>query len=172
MNHPWKMGKRMNFVYLFCRWVLGGLFFYAGVTKLLEPQVFAILIEAYGIVPEALLMPVAIVLPLLEVIAGLGLLVDIRGSLTLITGLLVLFIVILGYAINMGLDVDCGCFGPEDPEARAFHGLRLSLFRDLLMMTGVIFMYVWRRRHSVRPVGVMGIFNRLFNTRRKENGEE
>jgi hypothetical protein len=78
---------------------------------------------------------------LLEVIAGIGLLFDIRGSLALITGLLVLFMVVLGYGIWMGLDVDCGCFGPEDPEAEAFHGLRLSLFRDLVMMAGV-FLYM------------------------------
>jgi hypothetical protein len=110
-------------------------------------------IEAYGFVPEGLLIPVAIGLPLLEVIAGFGLLFDIRGSLAVITGLLVLFMVVLGYGIWMGLDVDCGCFGPEDPEAEAFHGLRLSLFRDLVMMAGVIFIYGWRRYRAIRPAG-------------------
>ena len=41
-----------------------------------------------------------------------------------------LFMAILGYGISMGLDVDCGCFGPEDPESKAFHGLRAALYRD------------------------------------------
>jgi uncharacterized membrane protein YphA (DoxX/SURF4 family) len=161
--------KTMDWLYRLCRWALGGIFIYAGGTKLLEPEIFAVLIEAYGFVPEGLLMPVAIGLPFLEVIAGFGLLFDIRGSLALITGLLVLFMVVLGYGIWMGLDVDCGCFGPEDPEAEAFHGLRLSLFRDLVMMSGVIFIYGWRRYHAIRPAGVMVIVNQLFSKKRKED---
>jgi hypothetical protein len=145
--------KTMDWLYRLCRWTLGGIYIYAGGTKLLEPEIFAVLIDAYGIVPEGLLMPVAIGLPFLEVIAGFGLLFDIRGSLALITVLLVLFMMVLGYGIWMGLDVDCGCFGPEDPEAEAFHGLRLSLFRDLVMMAGVIFIYGWRRYRAIRPAG-------------------
>jgi len=161
--------KTMDWLYRLCRWTLGGIYIYAGGTKLLEPEIFAVLIDAYGIVPEGLLMPVAIGLPFLEVIAGFELLFDIRGSLALVTGLLVLFMMVLGYGIWMGLDVDCGCFGPEDPEAEAFHGLRLSLFRDLVMMAGVIFIYGWRRYRAIRPAGVMVIVNKLFSKRRKED---
>jgi hypothetical protein len=161
--------KMMDWSYRLCRWTLGGVFIYAGGTKLVEPEIFAVLIEAYGIVPERLLMPVAIGLPLLKVIAGIGLLFDIRGSLALITGLLVLFIVVLGYGIWMGLDVDCGCFGPEDPEAEAFHGLRMSLFRDLFMMAGVAFIYVYRWYRAIRPEGAMVIVNQLFREGRKED---
>lgn len=161
--------ETMNWLYRLCRWVLAVIFIYAGGTKLLEPKIFAVLIEAYGIVPEGLLMPVAIGLPLLEVIAGIGLLFDIRGSLALITGLLFLFMLVLGYGIWMGLDVECGCFGPEDPEAEAFHGLRLSLFRDMLMMAGVFFIYGWRRYRAIRPAGVMVMVKQLFRERRKED---
>jgi hypothetical protein len=161
--------QKIDWLYRLCRWTLGGTFIYAGGTKLLEPEIFAVLIEAYGIVPENLLMPVAIGLPLLEVIAGIGLLLDIRGSLALIAGLLVLFMVVLGYGLWMGLDVDCGCFGPEDPEAEAFHGLRLSLYRDLAMMAGVFFIYGWRRYRAIQPECVMVIVNQLFNKRRKED---
>lgn len=157
--------KTIDWLYRLCRWTLGGILIYAGGTKMLEPEIFAVLIDAYGIVPEGLLMPVAIGLPFLEVIAGFGLLFDIRGSLALITGLLVLFMMVLGYGIWMGLDVDCGCFGPEDPEAEAFHGLRLSLFRDLVMMAGVIFIYGWRRYRAIRPAGVMAIVTQLFSKR-------
>lgn len=161
--------KTMDWSYRLCRWTLSGIFIYAGGIKLLEPEIFATLIEAYGIVPEGLLMPVAIGLPVLEVIAGIGLLFDIRRSLALITGLLVLFMVVLGYGIWLGVDVDCGCFGPEDPEAEAFHGLRLSLFRDLVMMAGVFFIYGWRRYRAIRPVGLMVIVNQLFIKRRNED---
>jgi hypothetical protein len=69
---------------------------------------------------------------------------DIQGSLVVITGLLGFFMVILGYGIWMGLDVDCGCFGPDDPETRAFHGLRSALVRDMIMMLSIFYLY-WSR---------------------------
>ena len=152
----------MDWLYASCRWILGGIFIYAGAMKLLDPEIFATLIDAYGITPDILIMPVAITLPLLEVVAGIGLLFDIRGSLALVTGLLVLFIAILWYAIWMGLDVDCGCFGPEDIEAKAFHGLRLALFRDLVMLGGACFIYGWRWFREILPLRIMSIVNTLF----------
>lgn len=137
-----------------CCWTLGIIFIYSGAVKLMAPKTFAVLIEAYGILPEILLMPTAIVLPVLELAAGMGMLFNIRGSLTAITALLLLFVAILGYAIRMGLDVDCGCFGPEDPEAEAFHGLRTSLYRDLAMLAGVAGIYAWRRFRTLAPVNI------------------
>ena len=140
-----------SWIYRIVRWVLGGIFIYSGAAKLLAPRIFSVLIEAYGLVPDMLLMPVALILPVLEVVAGVALLFDIRGSLAVIAGLLLLFIAILGYGIRMGLDVDCGCFGPEEPEAEAFHGLRLALYRDMVMLTAVIFLYGWRRYRCAQP---------------------
>ena len=136
------------------RWILGGMFVYAGSTKLLEPKTFAVLIEAYGIVPESLLMPVGLALPVLEVAAGIGLVLDIEGSLSVIAGLLVLFIAILGYGIWIGLDADCGCFGPKDPEAEAYHSLNKSLYRDLGMLAGVAFLYGWRQYRAIKPLKI------------------
>ncbi len=143
--------KFLDMVYRIVCWTLGLVFIWAGGVKLLSPKDFAVLIEAYGIVPDLFLMPVAVFLPALEVIGGLGLLFDIKGSLGLISGLLVLFLIILGYAIYMGLDVDCGCFGPEDPEARAFHGLRTAFYRDLGLMAGILFMAAWRKIRGIQP---------------------
>jgi hypothetical protein len=144
-------------------------FIYAGSVKLMAPEVFAVLIGAYGILPEGLVMPAAIVLPALEVAAGIGLLFDLEGSLAVITGLLGLFIAILAYGISMGLDVDCGCFGPEDLEAEAFHGLRTSLYRDLAMLAWVVFFYGWRRYRAIRPVRITLLADKLFKKRRRKD---
>ena len=124
------------------------LLIYAGGRKLLAPEVSAVLIDAFGILPESLLMVVAILLPAAEVAAGFVLLADFRGGLAAVTVLLVMFIVILGYALKMGLDVDCGCFGPQDPEARAFRGLHLSLYRNLALLLVVGWLYAGRRRQK------------------------
>ena len=152
----------LTWIYRLVRWFLGGIFIYSGATKLLAPQIFAVLIDAYGFVPEGLLMPVAVILPVLEVLAGLGLLFDIHGSLAVINGLLLLFAAILGYGIWIGLDVDCGCFGPEDPEAEAFHGLRPALYRDMVMLTAVAFLYGWRRYCRVRPIKLSLLMDKRF----------
>ncbi|RXM22016.1 DoxX family membrane protein, partial [Citrobacter sp. AAK_AS5] len=53
---------------------LAALFLYGGGIKLLDPKAFARTISAHDLVPEPLLPVVAIGLPLVETIAGLGLL--------------------------------------------------------------------------------------------------
>jgi uncharacterized membrane protein YphA (DoxX/SURF4 family) len=156
-------------IYTLIRWSLGAVFIYSGGAKLLKPVTFAVLIDAYGLVPDGLLFPTAVGLAALELAAGIGLLFDIRGSLGVIAGLLALFIVILGYGISMGLDVDCGCFGPDDPEAEAFHGLRAALYRDLVMMAGVGFLYGWRRYRAIRPLRIGYFIHQFWKQRRTEN---
>ena len=138
-------------------WGLAVFFIFSGLTKLVEPVQFAVLIDAYGILPEVLVMPAAVLLPVVEIIAGGGLIFNVRGSLTIISLLMVLFMAVLGYGIWMGLDVDCGCFGPEDPESRAFHGLRQAFYRDIVIMAVVAGLYVWRYRRAVRPVRLVNI---------------
>lgn len=133
------------------RYLLAAVFLWSGTTKILDPVSFGVLIDAYGLIPKSLVMPAAILLSFLEVIAGAGLILDIRGSLAIISGMIILFIAILSYGIHMGLDIDCGCFGPQDPEARAFHGLRTALYKDFVLMAGVLYLYARRSHRSVQP---------------------
>jgi len=161
--------KIPNWIYVLCRWVLGTVFIYGGSTKLIEPEIFATLIDAYGILPEIMLLPVAILLPAFEVIAGIGILFDIRGSLTAILGLLILFLLILGYGMAMGLNVDCGCFSPGDPEARAFHGLRQAFYRDLLMVLQVVFAFGWRKWNNIQPKSIVQYLQFLKQIKTREN---
>lgn len=146
-------------VYTLVRWTLGLIFLYAGGSKLVDPRSFAVLMDAYGLVPGPLLMPAAVGLPALEVIAAVGLLADVRGSLTAMTALVLLFVAILGYGLHMGLDVDCGCFGPEAIEAEAFHGLKTAIYRDLAMLAGLGYLYWWRFSRSYLPVRLSRLFN-------------
>jgi len=126
------------------RWLLALVFIYSGAVKIIDPPRFAQIIDGFGLLPYPLLLPAAIVLPLLELIAGVGLLFNKRGSLTAIASMLVLFMAVLAYGIHLGLDIDCGCFGPEDPE-QAYKGLKAAFTRDTIMMFIVIFLY-WQRR--------------------------
>ncbi|MFH1991875.1 MAG: MauE/DoxX family redox-associated membrane protein [Pseudomonadota bacterium] len=144
--------------YRLVRILLAVIFLWSGIAKLIDSKSFAVIIQAYGLIPESWVMPAAVFLPALEIIAALGLLMDIEGSLAVVLGLLILFMAILGYGIWMGLDVDCGCFGPEDPEAKAYHGLRPALYRDMAMMAGVLYLYFWRFSRSFMPVRLRVLF--------------
>lgn len=131
--------------YLAVRFLLGFVFLYAGVTKLSDPEGFASIIGSFGLVPEEWNVLIAIILPVVEIMLAIGLLLDVRGALTGILVLILFFLSVLFYGIRLGLDIDCGCFGPEeDPEVYTYGDLRLSLVRDVLMLIGVIYLYWWR----------------------------
>jgi len=125
------------------RGILAFLFIYGGGLKLMDPKAFAATLSHYGLIPEMLLPVVAVGLPAMEVIAGLALLFNLPGSLTVITGLLVLFVAVLGYGILTDLNVDCGCFGPE--EVAGQQSLRQAFIRDLLLIGAASFLYYTRR---------------------------
>jgi len=147
--------------YRFARLAISVVFIWSGVSKLADPQSFAVIIDAYGLIPDSWVLPVSLLLPLIEVIGGMGLLLDLRGSLATIAGLLLLFMLILGYGIWMGLDVDCGCFGPDDPEAKAYHGLRPALYRDFFMGAAILYLYTWHVFRSERPMAWPELKNSL-----------
>jgi len=95
------------------RVVLGGLFVYAGVVKVVDPLGFAQDIRNYRLVGQSISFIAAVVLPWLEILAGAFLIAGVwkRGAALVITGLLVFFIVLTLVTMARGLDVDCGCFG-------------------------------------------------------------
>ncbi len=125
-------------------------FLVSGAIKLARPEVFAVTIKALGLVPEALAGPLSLALPGVEVAAAVLLLMDIRGSLAVIAGLLGIFVAILMYALRMGLDIDCGCYGPGEPEREAFASLRGALWRDGAMLAAVAALYWLRRQRDWR----------------------
>lgn len=137
----------LSWPYRMVRFGLAALFIYGGVVKLLDPKAFARVISAYDLVPEVLLPFVAIGLPLVETLAGIGLLFDIRGSLAVISSLLGMFVFVLGYGILNDLNVDCGCFGAE--ELAQQDSLRQAFYRDLFLAGFIIpFLYLCRRARS------------------------
>lgn len=121
------------------RWFLAGVMIFAAAPKLANPATFAEVIGAYGLLPDFLLLPAAIVLPVSEFIAAFLLIRGRRSGLWISAILMLLFITVLSYGIWLGLDIDCGCFGPGDIESTAFHGLRTALIRDLLLCIPIMY---------------------------------
>ena len=136
-------------LYHLLRLALGCLFVYAGLIKLLDPKTFAHAIAQFDLAPDQLLPVLAVGLPALELLAGVGLIFAVRGSLGVITGLLGLFLLALSYAAWMEMDIDCGCFTAAELNAKT--GVTHALIRDLFMAAALGFLFWWRRRASRAP---------------------
>ena len=82
-------------VVLVCRLVVGGVFIYASLDKLIHPQAFAQVIHNYRMVPYSLLHPFAVLLPVLEFIVGAALVLGIkqRGAALILLLLNLVFMV-------------------------------------------------------------------------------
>ena len=96
------------------RLFLGAVFLYAAWTKLQQPwALFALSIDAYGLLPEAAVIFVARTLPWAELLLGLLLISGkwVRVSTPAASAILLLFFVVLVRSYIKGLQIDCGCFG-------------------------------------------------------------
>jgi len=117
-----------------CRFAVVIVMFAAAIPKLFNISDFAAIINAYEMLPQFAVLPMAVFLPVVEIALAIGLVFNGRVSKYLTVFLLLFFIAILSFAIFQGLDIDCGCFGPEDPEHKAFQGLRVAIARDVVMI--------------------------------------
>lgn len=159
-----KWTAAVSWLSLFLGLALGGLFFYGGLLKRLEPYQFAEAVLAYDLLPQALVGVVAAVLPWLELTSGfflaLGYLLEFPGRLLRAWGLpggerlvggikrrscllligleLVGFLAVLLITMARGLKIDCGC------------GLLWSrqvgwgvILEDALMLGVAGFLYWW-----------------------------
>src|ERR1700724_3835370 len=93
--------------------VVGGVFIYAGVIKVLDPIQFGIDVDNYKILPWFISVRLAFYLPWLEILCGLALvfLFLYRGGLSILAALTSVFIIATVAAKVRGLDITCGCFG-------------------------------------------------------------
>ena len=145
-------GKTWYFdsICLLFRVILGGIFFYAGSVKILDPQGFAQAVYNYHLLAGWAINPLAIVLPWIEVIAGAGLVlgVFIHGGSLVISGMLAMFACALGFNLVRGLDISCGCFSTAHNAAPITW---MYLVRDLLLMCmGICVFYFDSGRYAFK----------------------
>jgi uncharacterized membrane protein YphA (DoxX/SURF4 family) len=97
---------------LAARIIAGGMFIATGIAKIIDPYQFAGEIANYAILPDPLINISALVLPWVELIAGLLFVIGmrIRANAVIIGGLLVVFIAAVASAWARGLNIDCGCY--------------------------------------------------------------
>ncbi len=114
--------------------VVGGVFVYASLDKIAKPPDFARILYHYQVIgPSATIPPlvpnlVAVILPWVELLIGLGLIVGVlrRESAAIAAVLLVVFVAAVGSALYRGIDIEnCGCFAVTGEGRKA--GLKLVL---------------------------------------------
>ena len=130
------------------RLIVGGVFIWAGVVKIADPLGFAQTIKNYRAFPHQLIFVVAIVLPWVEVLSGVGLIAGIlkKSSALLISFLLAGFIALVGSAVLRGIDTACGCFGAFSRKA----DLSLMITDAVLLLMAAFILFAGNRTESRR----------------------
>jgi putative oxidoreductase len=118
---------------------LGLLFVVASLPKLADPPSFAHMIYNYRILPGGLVNLLALVLPWVELLAGVALLLGLwtRASAALIGLLLVVFIAAISFNLLRGNAIDCGCFdvaAAGRSVAERLADMRRDILRDMGML--------------------------------------
>lgn len=147
LSSPW-LTIRVQFV-------LAAFFAVAGFFKISDPPGFAHEIHNYALLPGAAVNALALVLPWLEVVAGIALFLGIaRRSAARVLGILLLvFIVALSINLVRGRPVDCGCFGTakvQKTDAERLNDMKLAILRDvgLLLLVGQV-LHATRREERI-----------------------
>src|SRR5438552_3447966 len=136
MNQPSIVSQ---FVWRIADVIVGGVFIYAGVIKVLDPSQFANDIDNYKILPWTIGVGLGFYLPWLEIFCGVALIFRFlyRGGLSILTALISVFIATTVVDKIRGLDITCGCFGhvSKNWSFSAHLALDLVIFAALLALS-------------------------------------
>jgi len=100
---------------LITRIYLGMVFVIACWHKILHPETFALDVATYQLLPLSAVNGFALVLPWVELLAGLMLILGFRAraAALLVVLMMLSFILSLLWALHLGLDMSCGCFASQ-----------------------------------------------------------
>jgi uncharacterized membrane protein YphA (DoxX/SURF4 family) len=95
------------------RLALAGVWAWAGLAKMADPDAATRAVRAYELFPELLVKPIAWGLPFVELALALLLVLGLacRPGAWVSAVLFLAFIAMIGSAWARGLSIDCGCFG-------------------------------------------------------------
>ncbi len=139
-----------DYLGLIGRLLLGGIFIYASIDKIIDPAQFARVIYNYHLLPGSLINSAAIIMPWLEFVCGVVLILGIyRGGASLIiNALLMVFLVAIAVNLVRGVDLECGCFSVS---SKAKSNAWSLIFRDIGYI--IIGLYVYFNKSSRFSLG-------------------
>ena len=106
----------MNKFHFLLRMIISVVFVYASFHKIINPLEFAKQVALFDILPSSLIYPFSYTLPFLELLCGILIWIPkIRISASILNLLMMTaFIIAISYALILGKDLNCGCFGNDD----------------------------------------------------------
>lgn len=114
--------------------------------KIQVPRDFVKAVNGYHLVPNTLLNMFSVLLPGIEMAAGIALLFGLftRASSSIIITLLIIFMLAFSTSTFLGVEIfDCGCSGAEDGIQQVnYWGFYL---RDIALLIGAIIVFRGRR---------------------------
>ena len=157
--------KAHAYLGLAIRIVVGVVFVYAALPKIVHPEDFAWSVAMYQMLHYSKVNALALLLPWVELIAGLALIFGVRtkAAALLVCGMLVMFVVALTHAVTHEIEMTtCGCFSQAGAKALEAHRHtvgRSLLYRDMAMFfaTGYVWLFdegkigfdgLWKRRRK------------------------
>lgn len=104
LTHPW-LTVRLQIA-------LGAIFIAAALPKISDPPSFAHMIYNYRILPAGLINITALVMPWVELVAGVALVLGVwtRPARWIVGAMLVVFMIAITINLVRGNAIDCGCF--------------------------------------------------------------
>ncbi len=147
--HPW-LTVRVQIA-------LGLIFIIAPLPKIVDPPSFAHMIYNYKLIPWALINPMALIMPWIELLCGLALVLGIwKGTArTIIAAMLLVFIASISINLARGNAIDCGCFdlsAAGKTTAERIADMRFVILRDLGMLLMVA--QLWYASHQLKQQNV------------------
>lgn len=128
------------------RVILGFLFLYASLDKIIYPSKFAEVIYNYRLLPVELVNICAILVPWIEVFIGIMLLIGIwvDASAFMLSSITFVFTFLIISAIFRGLNIECGCFS-LDAEGSLVSWKRV--IEDIFILIGGLYLiwFKWER---------------------------
>jgi uncharacterized membrane protein YphA (DoxX/SURF4 family) len=133
---------------LLFRIIVGLVFIFAAVPKIGDPFGFSINIRNYHLLPASLTNIAAIVLPWIELYAGLFIILGIyiRACSFLFMLLLGVFIFAIASAMWRGFDISCGCFYISQDMAKV--GIQ-RIIEDVLLFVMALQIYIVNAHASI-----------------------
>lgn len=121
------------------RIILGLVFIYSGIIKIIDTAGFSNSIYNYKLLPDFLINFSAIILPWIELMAGLLIIlgITVKENALIINLMLTLFIIAIIINLFRGLDINCGCFGTGNGTKI---GLAKLIENSILLFMGISLM--------------------------------
>jgi uncharacterized membrane protein YphA (DoxX/SURF4 family) len=132
------------------RLVTGGVWIWAAVIKLPDPDQSVLAVRAYQLLPGESATTVGHLLPVLELVVGICLVLGLltRGAAVVSALMFVAFIIGIGSVWARGITIDCGCFGDGGYDADAASRYPWEIARDAGLLVLSLYL-VWRGRTRI-----------------------